>query len=174
MTPKEAIDRLQTYRLKMNLNKSALAALMRIPDGTLNAWLADPKMKSHRLPGEDGVKLIIDFLGRTGNSRTLLPDEESLEDRPIFLKKVTGNTKSQKEASERIARLRLLFSLIAQDLDWLRNSSKEDRELYRSTLDNRDVGYLSSLMSMLCDETQFQRWQQFTTYRFRQFKNSQE
>lgn len=174
MTPKEAVERLQAYRLKMNLNKSALAKMMGIPDGTLNAWLADPKLKSHRLPNKDGASRIAAFLGSVAAERNLLVEDAKFSKKSLSPITKKDSIRIQKETPERVFRLRYLFLLIAQDLDALRNANVQDRDLYRSALDSRDVGYLSSLMSMLCDEKQFQRWQQFTTYRFRQFKNTEE
>ena len=172
MRPEDAVREWEAYRVRMNLNKAALAKLMGIPTGTVNGWLSAPDMVRYALPSAEGVRRIQSFLARTpggtnGHTKQLavsMPAEHPARQRLVSPQKLTA---------ERVSRLRQLFLLAAQDLEALRNGNEADRAMYRSILDPRDLGYLSSLMSMLCDEAQFERWQQFNTYRFRQFKQTE-
>lgn len=168
MKAEEAIQQLQAYRLRMKLNKVGLAKIMGVPKGTVSHWLAG------RGPSEEGVRIIERFLSN-------LPSTLEFESNVQTTNEKKGRNETERKRNgfrhdtpERVARLRNLFLLIAQDLEALRAAGEADRELYRNTLDNRDIGYLSSLMAMLCDENQFQRWMQFSTYRFRQFKQSED
>jgi transcriptional regulator with XRE-family HTH domain len=174
MTPKEAIERLQAYRLRMNLNKSALAKLMGVPAPTVKGWLVEPSMASFGPPSEESVRRIERFLSSVSIGETSPPAKGGRTETRVTAEGTKPRESVQRDIPERVARLKSLLLLVAQDLEALRTTNVAGRDLYRNALDSRDIGYLSSLMSMLCDENQFQRWQQFTTYHFRQFKQSEE
>jgi len=53
---------------------------------------------------------------------------------------------------------------------WFRDGSKEARDILREELDLSDIGYISSLLTMLGDEDKFKRWLTLTTNRFNFFK----
>lgn len=176
LTVEELTKALEAYRVKNNLTKSALAQLMSVPAPSLKGWIADPNMASYSRPSTESTMIIEDFL----RSVDLLPNgesqftnrstEEGINPAPVLSKKI----EYKRDTPERISRLRHLLSLIAVDLEALKSAGESDRELYRTMLDPRDLGYLSSLMAMLSDEGQFQRWLHFNTYRFQQFKGGRD
>ena len=78
------------------------------------------------------------------------------------------------EARTRTERLRALLILLAEELAWFRDGPEEVRIVLRSCLDPFDLGYLSSLLAMLCDESKFRRWLAATTNRFLSFQRKGE
>ncbi len=76
-----------------------------------------------------------------------------------------------KEAQRKTERIKYLLLLLEDELRWFRDSSKEAREILREVLDLSDIGYISSLLTMLGDEDKFRRWITLTTNRFNFFKN---
>lgn len=77
-------------------------------------------------------------------------------------------------AKERAEIIKHLLLVLEADLAFFRDGKKEDRDAFRSVLDNGDVGYISSLLGMLEDEGMFQRWLALTTHRFGYFQNRKE
>lgn len=78
---------------------------------------------------------------------------------------------SVREARQRSERLKMVLSILADELAWFRDGPANVREVYRSQLDEFDVGYLSSLLTMLFAEDKFRRWLEVTTNRFNYFKS---
>ena len=78
------------------------------------------------------------------------------------------------EAQRRTEKIKYLLLLLEDELRWLRDSSEESRKIFRAALDPSDVGYISSLLTMLGDEDKFRRWLTLTTNRFNFFKNKGE
>lgn len=74
------------------------------------------------------------------------------------------------EARRRSERLKALLILLHEELAWFRDGPEEIRGVFRSELDPFDVGYLSSLLTMLSDESKFKRWLAATTNRFASFQ----
>ena len=74
------------------------------------------------------------------------------------------------EARRRSERLKALLILLHEELAWFRDGPEEIRGVFRSELDPFDVGYLSSLLTMLSDESRFKRWLAATTNRFASFQ----
>lgn len=77
------------------------------------------------------------------------------------------------EAQRKAGKLKYLLLLLEDELRWFRDSSKEPREIFRDALDLDDVGYISSLLTMLGDEDKFRRWLTLTTNRFNFFKKKE-
>lgn len=77
---------------------------------------------------------------------------------------------SIEEAGRRSERLKALLTLLHDELAWFRDGPEEIRAVFRSQLDPFDVGYLSSLLAMLSDESKFKRWLAVTTNRFASFR----
>ena len=75
-----------------------------------------------------------------------------------------------KEAQRRTEKVKHLLLFLEEELGWFRDSSKEARDIFRKNLDLVDVGYISSLLTMLGDEEKFKRWLSLTTNRFNFFK----
>ena len=74
------------------------------------------------------------------------------------------------QARQRCTRIKSLLLLLYEELSWFRDGSQQSRDVFRSELDPYDVGYLSSLLTMLADERKFRRWLAATTHRFGAFK----
>lgn len=74
------------------------------------------------------------------------------------------------EAKRRCQRLKALLILLHDELAWFRDGPEEMRGVFRTELDPFDVGYLSSLLAMLYDESKFERWLAATTNRFASFQ----
>jgi len=75
------------------------------------------------------------------------------------------------EAQRKTEKIKYLLLLLEDELRWFRDSSKESRKILREALDLGDIGYISSLLTMLGDEDKFRRWITLTTNRFNFFKN---
>lgn len=78
------------------------------------------------------------------------------------------------EAQRKTEKIKYLLLLLEDELRWFRDGSKEAREIFRKTLDLGDIGYISSLLTMLGDEDKFKRWVTLTTNRFNFFKKKGE
>lgn len=74
------------------------------------------------------------------------------------------------EARRRSEHLKALLIFLHEELAWFRDGPEEIRAVFRSELDPFDVGYLSSLLTMLSDESRFKRWLAATTNRFASFQ----
>lgn len=74
------------------------------------------------------------------------------------------------EAQRRIEKMKHLLLFLEEELRWFRDGSKETRDIFRGKLDLGDIGYISSLLTMLGDEEKFRRWLTLTTNRFNFFK----
>lgn len=74
------------------------------------------------------------------------------------------------DARTRTERLRALLILLHEEVSWFRDGPEEVRTVLRSELDPFDLGYLSSLLAMLSDESKFRRWLAVTTNRFASFQ----
>jgi transcriptional regulator with XRE-family HTH domain len=77
------------------------------------------------------------------------------------------------EAQQRIVKVKYFLLLLEYELRWFRDGSKEGREIFQKTLDPSDIGYISSLLTMLGDEGKFRRWITLTTNRFNFFKKKE-
>ena len=75
------------------------------------------------------------------------------------------------ETQRRTEKVKHLLLFLEEELRWFRDSSKEARDIFRENLDLDDIGYISSLLTMLGDEDKFKRWLTLTTNRFNFFKN---
>jgi len=74
------------------------------------------------------------------------------------------------EAEQKTEKIKYLLLLLEDELRWFRDGSGESRAVFRRSLDLVDVGYISSLLTMLSDEDKFRRWITLTTNRFNFFK----
>ena len=75
-----------------------------------------------------------------------------------------------KEAKRKTEKIEHLLLLLEKELRWFRDGPKEARDIFRKELAPGDVGYISSLISMLGEEDKFKRWLILTTNRFNSFK----
>jgi len=74
------------------------------------------------------------------------------------------------EAQRRTEKVKHLLLFLEEELRWFRDGPKETRDILREELDLGDIGYISSLLTMLGDEEKFRRWLTLTTNRFNFFK----
>jgi transcriptional regulator with XRE-family HTH domain len=74
------------------------------------------------------------------------------------------------EAQRKTEKIKYLLLFLEEELRWFRDGSKEARDIFREKLDLGDIGYVSSLLTMLGDEDKFKRWLTLTTNRFNFFK----
>jgi len=74
------------------------------------------------------------------------------------------------ESQRRTEKIKNLLLFLEEELRWFRDHSKEARDILRKELDLDDIGYISSLLTMLGDEGKFKRWLTLTSNRFNFFK----
>jgi len=77
------------------------------------------------------------------------------------------------EAQRKTEKVKHLLLFLEEELRWFRDSLKETRDIFRKKLDFGDIGYISSLLTMLGDEDKFKRWLTLTTNRFNFFKKKE-
>lgn len=77
-------------------------------------------------------------------------------------------------AQRKTEKVKHLLLFLEEELMWFRDGSKEARDSFREELDPYDIGYISSLLTMLSDEDKFGRWLTLTTNRFNFFKKKGE
>ena len=76
------------------------------------------------------------------------------------------------EAEHRAEIIRGLLLALEDQLRWFIDTKHtRGREVFRQSLSQYDVGYVSSLLTMLSEEEKFRRWLQFSTYSFQGFKD---
>ena len=74
------------------------------------------------------------------------------------------------EATRKTGKVKYLLLFLEEELGWFRDGSRETRDILREELAPGDIGYISSLLTMLEDEDKFRRWLALTTNRFNFFK----
>jgi len=67
-------------------------------------------------------------------------------------------------------KLKELLLAVELESKYFKDGPPNVRDIYREELDASDIGYLTSLLSMLCKEDTFLRWKVFTTSTFGNFK----
>jgi len=83
---------------------------------------------------------------------------------------IPGSDFNLQDTKNRVEKVKFLLILLEDELRWFRDSSEENRNALRQTLDFSDVGYISSLLTMIADESQFIRWITLTTNRYNFFR----
>jgi transcriptional regulator with XRE-family HTH domain len=86
---------------------------------------------------------------------------------------VTAGPFPAREAARRAQHLAELLCGVEEELGWFKDGPPEARHVYRSALDQFDAGYVASLMTMMFDEGQLQRWQAVGTVRFNRFRKKE-
>lgn len=145
----ELLSHLSAYAKEHNLSNRALAEQLDVSYDTLNKWWFFTQRKDARRPSEWHIKKVEEFL-------------ESKE-RPEIYDKI-------REARHRTEKIKYLLLLLEDELRWFRDNSPRAREEFRRGLDASDIGYISSLLTMLVEEDKFKRWLALTTTRFQSFK----
>jgi hypothetical protein len=147
---RELLSGLSAYAKEHNLSNRKLAEELHIPYKTLSRWWFFTQGKDARKPYEPHMNRIKDFL-------------ESRE-RPEIYNQI-------EEAKHRTEKVKYLLLLLEDELRWFRDNNPRAREEFRKELDAYDIGYISSLLSMLTEEDKFKRWLALTTVRFQSFKS---
>lgn len=146
---KEVLSRLSAYAKEHSLSNRKLAEELSIPYKTLQRWWFFTRGKDVRKPSEPHMNRIKDFL-------------ESKE-RPEEYSQI-------EEARHRTEKVKYLLLLLEDELRWFRDNDPTARQEFRRELDASDVGYISSLLTMLTEEDKFKRWLALTTARFQSFR----
>ncbi|MBI3952931.1 MAG: hypothetical protein HY330_00280 [Chloroflexi bacterium] len=158
------LEELRRYAAEHQLSRRELAARLGVPYSTVKGWLG-PRPKARLLTAsEQRIQALL------GGAVPLLEAAPLGEERAPAARATAANARLQAEAKRRAAKLKLLLVLLEDELRWFRDGHPDGRAAYRATLDPYDIGYLSSLLSMLTDEEKFQRWRVLTTHRFRSFR----
>ncbi|MBI2328648.1 MAG: hypothetical protein HYU85_03285 [Chloroflexi bacterium] len=148
---KQVLSRLSAYAKENNLSSTKLAEEISVPRNTLTKWWFFTQRKDARKPSELHVERIGEFL-------------ESKE-RPELYSQI-------EEARRRTEKIKYLLLLLEDELRWFRDNNPRAREEFRKGLNASDIGYISSLLTMLTEEDKFKRWLALTTIRFQSFKRS--
>lgn len=146
---KELLFHLSSYAKEHDLSNRVLAEELDIPYDTLNKWWFFTRRKDARKPSELHVNKIKEFL-------------ESKEQPEIY--------NQIQEARHRAEKIRYLLLLLEDELRWFRDNNPSAREEFRKGLNASDIGYISSLLTMLTEEDKFKRWLALTTTRFQSFR----
>jgi hypothetical protein len=146
---KEILSRLSSYAKEHDLANKELAEEIDIPYDTLNKWWFFTQRKDARKPSELHLDKIEEFL------------ESKVK--PEIYDKI-------QEARHRAEKIKYLLLLLEDELRWFRDNSPRAREEFRREIDASDIGYISSLLTMLTEEDKFKRWLTLTTTRFQSFK----
>ena len=146
---KELLSRLSSYAKEHDLANKELAEEINIPYDTLSKWWFFTQRKDARKPSELHINKIEEFL-------------ESKE-KPEIYDKI-------QEARHRTEKIKYLLLLLEDELRWFRDNSPGAREEFRRELNASDIGYISSLLTMLTEEDKFKRWLALTTTCFQSFK----
>jgi len=78
--------------------------------------------------------------------------------------------KDTQKTIQEIGHLKSILNLLELRLRYFKDGNLSDREALRKAIDWVSVGYVSSLMAMLSEEDRFQRWQAFTTAKYKKLK----
>lgn len=148
-TAQQVLSRLSAYAKEHDLCNRKLAEEIGIPYDTLNKWWFFTQRKDARKPSEPHIDKIKDFL-------------EGKESPEVY--------QQIQEARRRTEKIRYLLLLLEDELRWFRDNNPRAREEFRKELNASDIGYISSLLSMLTEEDKFKRWLALTTVRFQSFK----
>lgn len=145
----ELLSRLNTYAKEHNLSKRELSEKLNVPEGTLGKWWFFTQGKSARKPSEPHLATVEEFLLR--------------KESPEVYAKI-------EEARHRSEKIKYLLLLLEDELRWFKNADARIRDEYRKELNGSDIGYVSSLLTMLTEENKFARWLALTTTHFNSFK----
>jgi len=143
------LSELRNYAEVHNIANRQLASKLNIPYDTLRKWHFFTLKKDRCNPSESHMNTIREFL-------------ESIH-KPDDRGKI-------EEAKRRTEKIKYILLLLEDELRWFRDNSATARVVFRQKLNESDIGYISSLMSMLTDEEKFERWLALTTIRFGFFR----
>jgi hypothetical protein len=138
----------------------AMADLLGVPATTYYGWFKTGSEKAK--PSAVSVEKMLRFL--SGAAQGVGPGGDAPQARGP-----EGPASTDRSPRERTQRIKKLLILLESELSAFRDGPRSGRDVFRAELDPDDVGYLSSLLTMLGDENKFTRWRDLTTNRFRHF-----
>lgn len=147
VTIETVLSELDTYAKGLGISRKELANRLGIPYSTIKKWFQHGK--GARKPSEANLTKIRTFL-------------ESKEMPEVY--------RQIEEARHRTEKIKYLLLLLEDELRWFRDGTTDAREILRRELDASDIGYISSLLTMLTEEDKFDRWLTLTTTRFQSFR----
>ncbi|MSQ33986.1 MAG: hypothetical protein EXR60_06195 [Dehalococcoidia bacterium] len=157
------LEQLRSYAAEHQLSRQEIAARLEVPYSTVKGWLGPrPRAKLSRA-SEQRIQALL------GGTLPLMKPAPRGE-QALAAKGTQVDARLGVEAKRRAQKLKLLLLLLEDEMRWFRDGRPESRAAYRAALDPYDIGYISSLLSMLTDEEKFQRWKALTTHRFRSFR----
>jgi hypothetical protein len=146
-TIESVLSTLDTYAKELDISRRELASRLETPYSTVKHWFQQGT--SARKPSEANLIKIRTFLKS---------EEESQVYRQI------------KDARRRTEKIKYLLLLLEDELRWFRDNSPGAREIFRKELNASDIGYISSLLTMIREEDKFERWLALTTIQFQSFR----
>jgi len=146
---KELLSHLNTYAKEKGISNKELAEELDIPYNTIRKWWFFTQKKDTCKPSESYIDKIEEFL--------------KSKERPGVYNQI-------EEARHRTEKIKYLLLLLEDELRWFRDNDPTARDEFRKELDAYDIGYISSLLTMLTEEDKFKRWLAFTTAHFQFFK----
>lgn len=145
----ELLFNLHAYAKAQNLSIKELSAKLNIPYDTLCKWPFFTQRKDKQNPSKPYINRIKEFL--EGAYKPEVPNQIE-------------------EAKRRAAKIKYLLLLLEDELGWFRDNNPNARDAFRKELDASDIGYISSLLTMMTQEDKFRRWLALTTIQFQSFK----
>ncbi len=146
---KKLLLHLSSYAKEHNLSTRSLTEKLGIPYDTTRKWWGFCQGASARKPSEIHLSRIKEFL--------------TAEEKPEVYAQI-------EEARNRASKVRHLLILLEDELGWFRDGDAGARDEFRKGLDASDIGYISSLLTMITDEDKFQRWLALSNARFNYFR----
>lgn len=146
-TPAQLLEELEGFRREEGISKKDIARILDIPYETFQKWF----QKGGRRPAPRYLERIREYVESSGE-------------------KIAVPSLLLKEADWKSKKIEFLLLLLEEELRWFKECREELRELLREELDFNDVGYITSLLTMLSDEERFQRWLALSSNRFRFFR----
>lgn len=143
---KAVLSELDTYAKEFGISRKELAKRLEIPYSTIKKWFQHGK--GARKPSESNLAKITAFL----------ESKETLEAYHQI-----------KESNRRVKKVKYLLLLLEDELRWFRDGNRDARDVFRKELNASDIGYISSLLTMMSEEDKFNRWLTLTTTRFQSF-----
>jgi transcriptional regulator with XRE-family HTH domain len=161
METERLLDQISEYAREHGLSMKAAAALLGVPATTYYGWFKEGGNKV--LPSRSSIEKIQRFLGESAGESTAPSDPRESHRAALPV----GRAGSARETARRVKELLILLE---NELSTFRDGAPSARDAFRNELDPDDVGYISSLLTMLGDEEKFARWRELTTNRFNRFR----
>jgi transcriptional regulator with XRE-family HTH domain len=141
------LSRLDARAKELGISRKELGNKLGIPHNTFRGWFY--RGQSRKRPSKDNLDKV----------RAFLDTPDGTEVSRLF-----------EDGIRRAEKVKYLLLLLEDELQWFRDGNRYARNVFRKNLDANDIGYISSLLTMLTDEDRFNRWLALTTTEFRHFR----